>query len=232
MSESRELRIAAIGDIHFDSSHPGALRDLFADIHRSADVLALCGDLTTHGKVDQMRAFVGELAGVQIPMVAVLGNHDHESDEAEACTSVLCDAGVEVLDGTNTIIEGVGFAGTKGFAGGFGRGALGPFGETLIKEFVNAAVDEALKLERALQQLRTETRVVLLHYAPMFRTQWSASPRSSIRSSAVPACSCPSTRSARRPSSTATRTTAHWRPVRPRASPSSTWPCPLCTTPA
>jgi Icc-related predicted phosphoesterase len=170
VEQERQLRIAAVGDIHFDGDRAGALRDIFADIGRSADVLLLCGDLTTHGRQEQMRSFVGELAGVHIPVVAVLGNHDHESGEDEECTAILCDAGVKVLDGTNTIIEGVGFAGTKGFAGGFGRGALGPFGETLIKDFVNAAVDEALKLERALQQLRAETRIVLLHYAPIVDT--------------------------------------------------------------
>jgi Icc-related predicted phosphoesterase len=164
---ARDLRIAAVGDIHFDGSQTGRLRDLFSDVHQSADVLVLCGDMTTHGSVQQMRAFTEELKGVEVPIVAVLGNHDFENDENEACTQVLCDAGVQVLDGTNVVVEGVGFAGTKGFAGGFGRGALGPFGEPLIKEFVNAAVEEALKLERALQQLRTETRVVVLHYAPI-----------------------------------------------------------------
>jgi Icc-related predicted phosphoesterase len=170
MTEERTVRIAAVGDVHFDGTRTGALREVFADVHRNADVLALCGDLTTHGRPDQMRAFTGELAGVEIPIVAVLGNHDHESGEAEECTSILCDAGVQVLDGTNTVIDGVGFAGTKGFAGGFGRGALGPFGEQLIKDFVNAAVEEALKLERALLQLRAERRVVLLHYAPIVET--------------------------------------------------------------
>jgi Icc-related predicted phosphoesterase len=170
MSDDRELRIAAVGDLHFDGSKSGALRDMFADVHRNADVLALCGDLTTHGRPEQMRAFVNELAGVQIPIVAVLGNHDFESNAAGECSDILCEAGVEVLDGTNVVIEGVGFAGTKGFAGGFGRGSLGPFGEELIKEFVNAAVEEALKLERALQQLRSDTRIVLLHYAPIPET--------------------------------------------------------------
>jgi len=167
MSEERQVRVAAIGDLHFDGSSAGSLRDLFAEVHRSADVLALCGDLTTHGRPEQMKAFVNELAGVQVPIVAVLGNHDHESGAAEECSDVLREAGVEVLDGTNVVLEGIGFAGTKGFAGGFGRGSLGPFGEDLIKEFVNAAVEEALKLERALQQLRTESRIVLLHYAPV-----------------------------------------------------------------
>jgi Icc-related predicted phosphoesterase len=170
MNEERRVRIAAVGDIHFDGSATGRLRDLFSDVHRSADVLALCGDLTTHGRPEQMEALVNELAGVQIPIVAVLGNHDHESGAAEECADILAAGGVEVLNGTNVVVEGIGFAGTKGFAGGFGRGSLGPFGEDLIKEFVNAAVEEALKLERALQQLRTDTRIVLLHYAPIEQT--------------------------------------------------------------
>lgn len=171
MAEARrELRIAAVADIHFDAMRPGELRELFSDMQRNADILALCGDLTTHGRPEQMRAFAEELAGVAVPVVAVLGNHDYENDADEECTTILTDAGVTVLDGTNTVIDGVGFAGTKGFAGGFGRGALGPFGEPLIKEFVNAAVDEALKLERALQQLDTETRIVLLHYSPIAET--------------------------------------------------------------
>lgn len=166
----RELRIAAVADIHFDGKHAGELRDLFSDAQRSADILALCGDLTTHGRPEQMLAFTEELAGVEVPIVAVLGNHDYENDAHEECGAMLTEAGVQLLDGTNTVIDGIGFAGTKGFAGGFGRGALGPFGESLIKEFVNAAVDEALKLERALQQLDTETRIVLLHYSPIAET--------------------------------------------------------------
>jgi Icc-related predicted phosphoesterase len=166
----REVRIAAVGDVHYDGSRTGAMRELFAEVHHSADVLVLCGDLTTHGRTDQMRSFAEELAGVEIPIVTVLGNHDYEGNQQEECTKVLCDAGVHVLDGTHIVIEGVGFAGTKGFAGGFGRGALGPFGETLIKEFVNAALEEALKLEKALRHLSTETKVAVLHYSPVIDT--------------------------------------------------------------
>jgi Icc-related predicted phosphoesterase len=170
MSDGRELRIAAVGDLHFDASRSGTLRDMFADIQRHADVLVLCGDMTTHGQPEQMTAFANELTGVRVPIVAVLGNHDYETNQQHACAAILTDAGVKVLDGTSTVIEGVGFAGTKGFAGGFGRGALGPFGEQLIKDFVNAALDEALKLEKALHELRVDTRVVLLHYAPIVGT--------------------------------------------------------------
>lgn len=170
MELERQIRIAAVGDVHFEPARQGMLRDMVAEVNRSADVLALCGDLTTHGRPEQMKAFVEELAGAQVPIVAVLGNHDCEAGAEKEVTDILCDAGVHVLDGTHVVIEGVGFAGTKGFAGGFGRGALGPFGEALIKDFVNAALDEALKIEKALHLIDTETRVVLLHYAPIEET--------------------------------------------------------------
>lgn len=166
----RDVRIAAIGDVHFDGASTADLRTLMADIHRDADVLVLCGDLTTHGKPEQMRAFADELATVRIPIVGVLGNHDYESGLEEECSRVLCDAGVQMLDGTTAVVHGVGFAGTKGFAGGFGRGALGPFGEKLIKDFVSAALDEARKIENALRALTTPSKVVVLHYAPIVET--------------------------------------------------------------
>src|SRR5690606_24732996 len=130
----REVRIAALADLHYDGGRPGSLHELFAEVHRVADVLALCGDMTTHGRPDQMKAFVDELAGVEVPVIAVLGNHDYETGNEKEITFVLCVADVHVLAGTHTVIEGVGFAGTKCFAGGFGRGPLGPFGERLIKD--------------------------------------------------------------------------------------------------
>lgn len=165
------LRIAAIGDLHYGrTSAPGSLHPLFAQISESADVLALCGDLTDYGLVEEARAFVKELTPVKIPIVAVLGNHDFESNQQAEIAQVLKDAGVTTLDGETTEINGVGFAGIKGFAGGFGRRALGPWGEEIIKKFVHEAVDEALKLESALARLRTDRLVVLLHYAPIQAT--------------------------------------------------------------
>lgn len=166
---SREVKVAAVGDLHFDAE-TGELRELFGEIDSNADILALCGDLTTHGRPDQMRRFIDELAGVRIPIVCVLGNHDYESDAADALMSLLRERGAHVLDGDNAVIDGVGFAGTKGFVGGFGRGTLAPFGEKLIKDFVQASIDEAIKLENALRNLHTETKVVLLHFAPIVDT--------------------------------------------------------------
>ena len=130
-----------------------------------ADMAVLEGELLD--RFLEGRAFVEELESVDIPVVAVLGNHDHEHGHAEALCDLLAQADVEVLDGNAVVIEGVGFTGVKGFGGGFGRRALGPFGERLIKEFVQEAIDEALKLERGLHELETEERVVLLHYAPI-----------------------------------------------------------------
>jgi Icc-related predicted phosphoesterase len=168
--DRRVVRVAAVGDMHYDGTKPGSLMEIFSAANQEADVLVLCGDLTTHGRVEQMRGFVEELAVVDIPIVAVLGNHDHESGEVEACLAVLRGRGVHVLDGDQVIIDEVGFVGTKGFCGGFGRGALAPFGEPEIKQFVQVALDEAIKLENGLRGLDTAVRVVVLHYSPILET--------------------------------------------------------------
>jgi Icc-related predicted phosphoesterase len=102
--------------------------------------------------------------------VTVLGNHDYENGEADRIKQVLGEHHVGVLDGDGTVIEGVGFAGVKGFAGGFGRGSLGAFGEPILKAFVQEAVDEALKLENALRTVHAPVKVVLLHYSPIADT--------------------------------------------------------------
>ena len=162
------LRIAAVGDIHVSKASQGAFQPLFSQISSTADVLVLCGDFTDYGLPEEARILARELtAAVKIPVIAVLGNHDYESGKQGEIRQILSDAGVTVLDGEATEIHGVGFAGVKGFAGGFGRGALGPWGENAIKTFVQEAVDEALKLESALARLRTQRRIALLHYSPI-----------------------------------------------------------------
>jgi Icc-related predicted phosphoesterase len=165
------VRIAAIGDLHYGrAAQPGALQPLFAQISESADILALAGDLTDYGLAEEARGFAKELAAVRIPMVGVLGNHDVESNQQAEILAILKDAGVVMLDGETTELLGIGFAGIKGFCGGFGRRALGPWGEEIIKKFVHEALDEALKLESALARLRNDHLVALLHYAPIQAT--------------------------------------------------------------
>jgi len=165
------LRIAAIGDLHCTRASEGAFQPLFGKVGESADVLVLCGDLTDYGTPEEARVLAKELGATKIPRVAVLGNHDFESGASAEVARILADAaGVIVLDGTAVEVLGVGFAGVKGFAGGFGERALQSWGEEPIKAFVRAALDEALKLETALARLRTPGRVALLHYAPIGET--------------------------------------------------------------
>jgi len=165
------LRVAAVGDLHCTRTCEGAFQGFFGRIAERADVLVLCGDLTDYGTPEEARVLAKELGATKLPMVAVLGNHDFESGASDEVTRILTDAaGVSVLDGTAVEVEGVGFAGAKGFAGGFGARALQSWGEGPVKAFVAAALEETLKLESALARLRTRGRVALLHYAPIGAT--------------------------------------------------------------
>ena len=166
------VRVAALADLHYSrTAAAGMLQPLFAQITESADVLVLCGDLTDYGLPEEARALAREVtSALKIPAVAVLGNHDYESEQQDEVRKIMMDAGVVPLDGDTTEIHGIGFAGVKGFCGGFGRRALGPWGEDIIKKFVHETIDEALKLESALARLRTTHLIALLHYAPIQET--------------------------------------------------------------
>ena len=168
---SKIVRVAAVGDVHCGKGSQGQFQPLFTRVAESADVLVLCGDLTDYGLPDEARVLVRELsAAVKVPTIAVFGNHDLESGHAAEITSILTEAGVRLLDGDGVEIQGVGFAGVKGFAGGFGARALQSWGEEVLKRFVREAVEEALKLESGLSRLTTEQRVAVLHYAPIRAT--------------------------------------------------------------
>jgi len=165
------MRLAAVADIHCKKTSRGAFEALFAAMATTADVVVLCGDLTDYGLADEARVLVQELAAAKpVPVVAVLGNHDYESDQADQVKGILGDAGVKLLDGEECEIAGVGFAGVKGMGGGFGTRALQPWGEEVIKRFVREAVEEALKLESALAKLKSSQRVAVLHYSPIRET--------------------------------------------------------------
>ncbi|MES2639443.1 MAG: metallophosphoesterase [Myxococcota bacterium] len=171
------MRLAAAGDLHYTVNSRGALRRQFADIGARADVLLLCGDLTDHGLPEEAEALADDLQTLSVPVVAVLGNHDFEGGRVDIVVEALRAKGVRVLDGESCVVGGVGFVGVKGFGGGFGKRALGPWGEDAIKLFVQEAVDEAMKLERALARLRTDPKVVLLHYAPIQETVEGEAPQ-------------------------------------------------------
>jgi Icc-related predicted phosphoesterase len=165
------VRIAAVGDLHVTRDARGKLQPLFSHVSARADVLLLCGDLTDFGLADEADVLVKELAAVgKVPVIAVLGNHDFESNQQSEVRRVLQDGGVTVLDGESCEVHGIGFAGAKGFMGGFGRRSLEPWGEPAVKDLVRESVSEALKLESALARLRTQERVAMLHYAPIAAT--------------------------------------------------------------
>ena len=164
------MRIAATADLHFAPSNQAPLREQLNKVRDEADVLVVAGDLTNYGQPSEMEPLLNALVRIRIPTIAVLGNHDYESGKEEELKQMMGSAGVKVLDGSAYERDGVGFAGTKGFVGGFGRGVLTAFGEAEIKNFVRASIDESLKLERGLSQLRTPRRVVVLHYAPIAAT--------------------------------------------------------------
>jgi Icc-related predicted phosphoesterase len=164
------MKIAAIADLHFSPQRYDTIRETMQRVRDEAEVLVLAGDLTNYGKPEEMESLLNALVRLRIPIVAVLGNHDYESGKHEELIKMMTTEGIKVLDGTGYERDGVGFAGTKGFLGGFGRGVLTSFGEPEVKQFVQASLDETMKLERALMQLRAEKRVVVIHYSPILET--------------------------------------------------------------
>ena len=171
MAEGQKiLRIAAMADVHYKKVGWQSFQSVFAAVSEAADVLLLCGDLTDYGLPEEAQNVVKELSAVRIPILAVLGNHDYQSNQQDDVKEVLTGAGIRILDGESAEVQGVGFAGAKGFCGGFGKRTLEPWGEPMIKAFVQEAVDETMKLESALARLRTPRRIAVLHYAPIQAT--------------------------------------------------------------
>ena len=171
MSENKAtITLAAIGDLHVMEESVAPYRELFTEISSAADVLVLCGDLTNFGKTREAEILAEDLRACTIPSVGVLGNHDYECGQPEEVAKILHSAGLTMLGEQAVIIEGVGFAGVKGFVGGFGRGELGAFGEPAIKLMVQESTNEAMRLENAMRSVRAERSVVVLHYAPIPET--------------------------------------------------------------
>lgn len=168
---ARVVRVAAVGDFHCGEKDGGLYRDLFARVNEEADVLLLAGDLTRRGIPAEVEVVIKELSEVRVPILAVLGNHDHESGNVQQVNDMLRARGIHLLDEAPfELNEHVGFAGVKGYMGGFGRYTLTAFGEADTKQFVSTTLDEVQKLEYALRRLSTPVRVVLLHYAPIMET--------------------------------------------------------------
>jgi Icc-related predicted phosphoesterase len=170
-TNGKRVRVAALADLHCGKIAPATFQSLFRHINNNADIFLLCGDLTDHGLPEEGEALLKELkTTITIPILAVLGNHDCHAGKQQELERLLEGAGVRVLDGDDCEVHGIGFAGVKGFGGGFGRHTLEAWGEEGTKRFVYEAVEEALKLEKALARLGTAERIAVLHYAPIQAT--------------------------------------------------------------
>lgn len=167
---SPPLKVAAIGDLHVTQDSVAPFRELFVEMSAEADVIVLCGDLTNFGKTSEAEVLAEDLQACEVPVLGVLGNHDYEAGQPEKVSEILHQAGMTILDEQAVEISGVGFAGVKGFIGGFGRGEIHIFGEPEIKAFIEVAFNEARKLENALRSLRTDRALAVLHYAPVLDT--------------------------------------------------------------
>jgi Icc-related predicted phosphoesterase len=174
MENGTKTRIAAVGDIHIRETDRGKWTDYFKEVSRQADVFVICGDLTDTGDEVEAQILADELKTCTIPVVAVLGNHDHEKGRHKLIRQIMLKEGVHMLDGEAVVVKDIGFAGVKGFGGGFDKHMLSMFGEGAMKAFVQEAVDEALHLDRALARLDAEysvtKKIAIMHYSPIKET--------------------------------------------------------------
>jgi Icc-related predicted phosphoesterase len=173
--EKKLTRIAAVGDIHIRESDKGKWVDYFKEVSKKADVLLIAGDLTDTGDESEAQVLAEELRACSIPVVAVLGNHDFEKGRHKLIRQIVQKENIHILDGEAIVIGDVGFAGVKGFGGGFDNHMLSMFGEGAMKAFVQEAVDEALRLDRALARLDADhqhvtKKIALMHYSPVKET--------------------------------------------------------------
>ncbi len=163
------MKIAAMADLHVREEQ-GTFAPIFRELSSNADVLLLCGDLTDRGLESEAEILLEDLQSCSIPVVAVLGNHDVESGKENKLKEMFHQAHIPILDGDSVVIQDVGFAGIKGFAGGFDNYMLTPWGESVLKDFVQESINESVRLEKALSRVSTDKKVVLMHYAPIAET--------------------------------------------------------------
>ncbi|GEO08560.1 metallophosphoesterase family protein [Segetibacter aerophilus] len=174
MEETKRTRIAAVADIHVKETDKGKWVNWFKEISKQADVVLICGDLTDTGDEVEAQVLSEELKSCTVPVVGVLGNHDYEKGRHKLIRQIVQNEKVHILNGESVVVAGVGFAGVKGFGGGFDNHMLSMFGEGAMKAFVQEAVDEALHLDRALARLDgdypTIKKIAVLHYSPIKAT--------------------------------------------------------------
>ncbi|MEV4132280.1 metallophosphoesterase [Dactylosporangium sp. NPDC049742] len=168
------VRVAAVGDVHLDADVLGRYRPALEHLGDKADMLLLAGDLTRHGTADEAHCVAQEFGGLPVPVIAILGNHDHHCDQPAEVTKVLEDGGITVLECSGTVLDvdgvRVGVAGTKGFGGGFAGACASEFGEPEMKAFTRHSRELAERFGAALSALDADVLIALTHYSPVPET--------------------------------------------------------------
>jgi Icc-related predicted phosphoesterase len=168
------IRIAAAGDLHFDRGSEGKISEHFEILKMNADFLLLAGDLTQTGDPEEMKVLAKDLRFCPVPTIAVLGNHDYHSNKVDIVTEILKENNVSVLESSSIILNiqnfTIGIAGCKGFGGGFIGTSCADFGEEEMKSFIRHSKDVAHKLKMIIHDLKTDYKIVLLHYSPTPQT--------------------------------------------------------------
>lgn len=168
------IRIAAVGDLHVQEVSEGMIKPALSRVNQEADILILAGDLTHHGRLSEAAVLLRELSTIDIPIIAVLGNHDYHDGSEGDFSLMLSGYGVKVLDGGSVEFkvngETVGLTGTKGLGGGFGIRTIPDFGERIYRHLFQEARLEAEKIGGGLERMQTDYKVVAIHYAPIRET--------------------------------------------------------------
>ncbi len=169
------VRIAAAADIHASDVSAERVERAFAELRGEADVVLLAGDLMTSGEPEQAEVLAAACRQIDVPIFAVLGNHDHHAERAAELEEVLAGAGVRLLDREcgSCEVDGLelGIVGAKGFVGGFPGSALPDFGEPLLRRVYAETSAETDAIARGLQAIvHCDIRIVLLHYSPVVDT--------------------------------------------------------------
>ena len=169
------IRIAAAGDLHASEATQERVERAFATVAAEADVILLAGDLTTTGEPEQAQVVAEACRDLDVPVFAVLGNHDFHAGCADEVTAIVGAAGVHVLDRSYRTCDiaglELGVVGAKGFIGGFPGSALPDFGEPLMRAVYAETTRESESIAKGLQAIvHCDLRIVLLHYAPIQAT--------------------------------------------------------------
>ena len=168
------IRIAAVGDVHYDRQRKERFYSQFKLLSEKADLFVIAGDLTQSGALEEAQALAEDLRGASIPVIAVLGNHDYHRDQEKEIAQALQKVGVTVLDGNCARFEirgkTVGIVGIKGFGGGFAGACVTEFGEPETKAFAHFSKEQADRLRQGFLSLKTDYKFALLHYSPIETT--------------------------------------------------------------